>query len=224
MIIVETFEGARPRAASPRRAGSGSTPHDRRRAVPPPTLRSHSLAAARRTTTAMASQRPTDPRSRAVFTLVPHLRAIQNARASSCRSTPSAASSFIRSRTRIRPRPSNPHRSRSHPRPFLPAVSSLRGFRTPAPGGSPNRRAKGRRPKPFSIPVGWRRRIADVADLGLGRLNWADRGPTRIASGRTGVGVRAAIRSRGLAWLRCSRRLDGGGGSSNTLPVGVTIW
>ena len=46
--------------------------------------------------------------------------------------------------------------------PFLPAVSSLGGFRTPAPGGSPNRRARGRRPKPFSIAV-----VDRIVPLGL---------------------------------------------------------
>ena len=50
----------------------------------------------------------------------------------------------------LRPRPANPHRSRPKPRLFLPAVSSLRGFRTPAPRLSPTSPAKGRRPKPFS--------------------------------------------------------------------------
>ncbi len=38
----------------------------------------------------------------------------------------------------LRPRPQNPHRSRpTKQRPFLPAVSSLRGFRTPAPRKTP---------------------------------------------------------------------------------------
>src|SRR5208337_1193771 len=38
----------------------------------------------------------------------------------------------------LRPRPQNPHRSRpTKQRPFLPAVSSLRGFRTPAPRQTP---------------------------------------------------------------------------------------
>ncbi len=36
---------------------------------------------------------------------------------------------------------------------------------------------------------GRNRRIADVADRGLGRLNWADTERTWIASGRTGVGA-----------------------------------
>ena len=35
------------------------------------------------------------------------------------------------------------------------------------------------------------RRIADVADRGLGRLNWAESAPTRVASGRTGVASRS---------------------------------
>jgi hypothetical protein len=39
----------------------------------------------------------------------------------------------------LRPRPANPHRSRP-PEPFLPAVSSLGGFRTPAPAPRLHRR------------------------------------------------------------------------------------
>jgi hypothetical protein len=40
------------------------------------------------------------------------------------------------------------------------------------------------------------RRLADVADSGLGRLNWADSAHTGVTSRRTGVGALAAIRSR----------------------------
>jgi len=69
----------------------------------------------------------------------------------------------------------------------------------------------------------WCRREADIADHGLGRLSWAESAPTALGSGRTGVCVRAAIPSGRLARLRWSRRLDGGGGSSNALPFGVTI-
>ena len=92
------------------------------------------------------------PRSRAVFALVPHIRAIQDARyrpADQRHPRPQASSSYAAPS----PRPSNPLTSRSYPSPILPAVSSLRGFRTPAPSGSPNRRERGRRPKPFSIAV-----------------------------------------------------------------------
>ena len=35
--------------------------------------------------------------------------------------------------------------------------------------------------------------IADVADHGLGRLNWADSAPTEIASGATAVRAKAVI-------------------------------
>ncbi len=42
-------------------------------------------------------------------------------------------------------------------------------------------------------PDGWSRRIADVADRGLGRLNWAGSGPTGIVSGRAGVRAKAVI-------------------------------
>jgi hypothetical protein len=47
------------------------------------------------------------------------------------------------------------------------------------PAPSPNAPAKGRRPKPFSR--------ADIVGCGLGRLNWAESAPPRLASGRTGV-------------------------------------
>src|SRR5271166_1530308 len=43
---------------------------------------------------------------------------------------------------------------------------------------------------------GRNRRIADVADRGLGRLNWAESAPTEVASGRTGVRGIAVIRLR----------------------------
>ena len=35
-------------------------------------------------------------------------------------------------------------------------------------------------------------RLADIADRGLGRLNWAESAPTALASGMTGVGAIAA--------------------------------
>jgi len=37
------------------------------------------------------------------------------------------------------------------------------------------------------------RRIADVADHGLGRLDWAENAPTGVASGRTGVTEKAVV-------------------------------
>ena len=36
-------------------------------------------------------------------------------------------------------------------------------------------------------------RIADVADRGLGRLNWAESAPTKVASGRTGIRAIAVV-------------------------------
>jgi hypothetical protein len=39
---------------------------------------------------------------------------------------------------------------------------------------------------------GWCRRIADLSDRGLGRVNWADSEPKRAASGRTGGQAKAA--------------------------------
>src|ERR1700733_7431826 len=44
--------------------------------------------------------------------------------------------------------------------------------------------------------------FSDVADSGLGRLNWAETGPTWFASGRIKVSPRAAIR------LGARNRLD----------------
>ena len=43
---------------------------------------------------------------------------------------------------------------------------------------------------------GWSRRRADAAVCGLGRLNWADSAPTRVALGRTEVRATAAIQVR----------------------------
>ena len=63
--------------------------------------------------------------------------------------------------------------------PFLLTSLSNAG---PAPSPAP---AKGRRPKPFSI--------ADVADTGIGRSNWADSRPAGVASGRTGIRAKAVI-------------------------------
>ncbi len=48
---------------------------------------------------------------------------------------------------------------------------------------------------------GWYRRIADVADRGLGRLSWADCGPTSSPRGTTGVGTKGVIPSRALSRL-----------------------
>ena len=49
-------------------------------------------------------------------------------------------------------------------------------------------------------------RKADVADHGLGRLNWAVSAPTAVASGRTGVRATAAIPLRARNWLRRTQR------------------
>jgi hypothetical protein len=46
------------------------------------------------------------------------------------------------------------------------------------------------------IRGGWNRRLADIAQRGLGRLNWADCGRTGVASGRIGARAIAAIRLR----------------------------
>jgi CRISPR associated protein Cas1 len=42
-------------------------------------------------------------------------------------------------------------------------------------------------------PIGRSRRLADVADRVLGRLNWAGSAPTRVGSGRTGLRAKAAV-------------------------------
>jgi hypothetical protein len=76
--------------------------------------------------------------------------------------------------------------------PLFPAVSSLRGFRTPAPASRTTVR-KGRRPKPFSI--------AAVQDRVRGRLDWADCGPTSSPRGTTGVGPKGVNPSRALSRL-----------------------
>src|SRR5580700_4845932 len=48
---------------------------------------------------------------------------------------------------------------------------------------------------------GRNRRKPAVADRDLGRLNWAETGPTRLASGRTGVGAKAALPLRARSRL-----------------------
>jgi hypothetical protein len=53
------------------------------------------------------------------------------------------------------------------------------------------------------------RRLADVADRGLGRLNWADSRPKRVASGRTGPRAKAVIPLRGVS-IFCRKCLEGG--------------
>ena len=68
--------------------------------------------------------------------------------------------------------------------------------------GEPARR-RARRYDPFAIPSrhdrylrlpdGWSRRLADVADPDLGRLNWAESRPTGVAQGTAGIGRRPGI-------------------------------
>ncbi len=100
----------------------------------------------------------------------------------------------------LSPRPQNPHRSRPTKQPlFLPAVSSLRGFRTPAPVlAQPS--AKGRRPKPFSEAA---------ADRDRRRRSWANpaarddsaegRPAPRSASSPCAVAMMTGSRPRSLA-------------------------
>src|SRR5271166_4005492 len=58
------------------------------------------------------------------------------------------------------------------------------------------------------------RRIADEADLGLERLNWADSGPTWVASGRTGVQPKAVFAWRAGNQLHCPKQTYGSRDSS----------
>jgi len=51
------------------------------------------------------------------------------------------------------------------------------------------------------------RRIADVADRGLGRLSWAESTPTGCALGRTGVRAKAAIPLRARMGFAARRRI-----------------
>jgi hypothetical protein len=58
----------------------------------------------------------------------------------------------------------------------------------------PRPRRRNQRTAPRSSGVFQRnRRIADIADRGLGRLNWAVSAPAGVASARTGVRAKAAI-------------------------------
>jgi hypothetical protein len=71
----------------------------------------------------------------------------------------------------------------------------------PAGAGQPVRllvRARGRfhpsrHDRFLRTAVGRSRREADVAERGLGRLNWAESAPTEVASGRTGVYAKAGF-------------------------------
>ena len=107
---------------------------------------------ARRSTNTTSSRPPQNLSSRCAHTRRSHPRPRKSASCSPLMTTKAAlhpAATWA-----IRPRPQNLHRSRpAKPRLFLPAVSSLRGFRTPAPRPVPASPAKGRRPKPFSLAV-----------------------------------------------------------------------
>ena len=52
----------------------------------------------------------------------------------------------------------------------------------------------------------WSRRIADVADRGLGRLKWAESAPPRGVSGRTGVRAKTAFPLRARNSLHRPKR------------------
>ena len=151
MIIVETFEGARPARQRPpsriRIDTSGPSPRrppsnvfDRIRSRPRP------------------RPRPRWPhkvdrlRSRAVFALVPHIRAIQDARhrpADQRHPRPQASSSDAAPS----PRPSNPHSVALLPEPHPSRGFLLARLSNAGPRRLAQRRARGRRPKPFSKAV-----------------------------------------------------------------------
>ncbi len=77
------------------------------------------------------------PSSSAALMPRPRLLAIEQARRLRSRAE-QCASPDPQTPRPLRPRPQNSHRSRpAKPRPFLPAVSSLRGFRTTAPLRAP---------------------------------------------------------------------------------------
>jgi hypothetical protein len=64
------------------------------------------------------------------------------------------------------------------------------------------------------------RRIADVADRGLGRLNWAESTRTRVASGRTGVWAKAVVPLRAQNSPHCSKRAFTGATSDRQPQLG----
>ena len=155
MIIVETFDGARP---------ARSTDQDRH------LMTVVALPAAQRRSSSSSNHTPEHE---------PDVLATSANSLQPSRPHPPLASSSPKKRVVFAPHdnigrlpPPAPHgRSlrdpkipvapvQPNPRLFLPAVSSLRGFRTPAPRPVPASPAKGRRPKPFSK--------ADLADRGFG--------------------------------------------------------
>jgi hypothetical protein len=104
------------------------------------------------------------------------------------------------------PRSSNPHRTcERRQRLFLNAVSSLGGFPTPASSCLAPPRARGRRPKPFTIADGRHQRLnvrdrrqADV-EKGGDECCWAETGLTEVTSGRTGIrAIAVPLRGRNI--------------------------
>ena len=118
----------------------------------------------------------------------------------------------------LRPRPQNPHRSRpTKQRPFLPAVSSLRGFRTPAPRKTP-RACKGpasetlqrscrcgsqleRRRRAMPVRSWFPMRPVRCANSGYAHLRASKHPENCIFPGQFGVGIPGFIERRSR-WVR----------------------
>ena len=107
-------------------------------ALPAAQRRSSSSPTTRRSTNPMSSRPPQTLSSRRAHTRRSHPRPRKSASCSLL--TITSAAFHPRHHMGDPPRPQNPHSSRpAKPRLFLPAVSSLRGFRTPTPRPVPAR-------------------------------------------------------------------------------------
>ena len=154
MIIVEDVRRAAPLAFRRRRAGSGSTAHDRRPAfrfapsIPPspPAARRNTSATPARGRQSISLRPSPTPRSRASSQSKTACRCPAPAENTERRPIPPTP------RLASRPRSSNPHwRARQTVLPTSPAVSSLGGFRSAGPGVTPNQ-SQGPAPETLSPP------------------------------------------------------------------------
>jgi hypothetical protein len=133
-------------------------------ALPAAQRRSSSSPTTRRSTNPMSSRPPQTLSSRRAHTRRSHPRPRKSAPCSLLTITSAA----FHPRHHMGDPSATPKSRPAKPRLFLPAVSSLRGFRTPAPRPVPASPAKRRRPKPFSQ--------ADIADPWGALDEWAARG------------------------------------------------
>jgi hypothetical protein len=124
-------------------------------ALPAAQRRSSSSPTTRRSTNPMSSRPPQTLSSRRAHTRRSHPRPRKSAPCSLLTITSAA----FHPRHHMGDPSATPKSRPAKPRLFLPAVSSLRGFRTPAPRPVPASPAKRRRPKPFSQ--------ADIRELRL---------------------------------------------------------